>query len=200
MAQAWPQRGFLAPVQPDLDASLPYPYAINYGRTIMYRHVPSRAEIRQYEPWRFRAPESDASIDAATTVRDAGPRDAARPRLDELEGDPASPVIRRMLTGMYVALDRSVRDAARGERYWLTQSGGLVASERLSELRDAPTFQGVELDATPSANDGFSDIGREQWALAEYFRRFHPRASADAGVSYPSADTPAAMDLRIRRR
>ena len=141
-------REYRLPAPPDLDAAMPYRYAISYGRSNMYRHVPTASELRQYEPWRFRAPESDASIDAATTVRDAGPRDAARPRLDELEGDPASPVIRRMLTGMYVALDRSVRDAARGERYWLTQSGGLVASERLSELRDAPTFQGFELDAT----------------------------------------------------
>jgi len=64
---------------------------------------------------------------------------------------------------------------------------------------NAAFYNRVELDATPTLNDGFIDVGREQWALAEYFRRFHPRASADAGAPYATADTPAAMDTRIRR-
>jgi 2',3'-cyclic-nucleotide 2'-phosphodiesterase (5'-nucleotidase family) len=60
-------------------------------------------------------------------------------------------------------------------------------------------YNRVELDATPAVNEGFGDVGREQWALAEYFRRFHPRASADAGAPFSMADTPASMDTRIRR-
>lgn len=67
--------------------------------------------------------------------------------------------------------------------------------------RDNATFYNrVELDATPAVNEGFGDVGREQWALAEYFRRFHPRASADGGAPFSTADTPASMDTRIRRR
>ncbi len=157
-----PARDFRTPTQPNFDASMPYRYAISYGRSNMYRRIPTTEDLRLYEPWRFRVAESDASAasaapsdDAAVAVaappppvRDAGPRDAARPRLDELEGDPSSALIRRMVTGMYVALDRSVRNTARGDRYWLTQSGGLVIDSRLSEVRDAPTYQGVELDAT----------------------------------------------------
>jgi 2',3'-cyclic-nucleotide 2'-phosphodiesterase (5'-nucleotidase family) len=64
---------------------------------------------------------------------------------------------------------------------------------------NAAFYNRVELDATPAVNDGFSDVGREQWALAEYFRRFHPRAAADAGAPFSMPDTPAAMDSRIRR-
>jgi lipoprotein-anchoring transpeptidase ErfK/SrfK len=147
-----PVRDFRGSTPPDLDASMPFRYAISYGRSNMYRRIPTAEDLRLYEPWRFRVAEADASTDDASAapvvVRDAGPRDAARPRLDELEGDPTSPLIRRMVTGMYVALDRSVRNAARGERYWLTQSGGLVIDSRLSVVRDAPTYQGVELDAT----------------------------------------------------
>ncbi|MFO0604729.1 MAG: L,D-transpeptidase [Polyangiales bacterium] len=143
-----PARDFRTPTQPDFDASMPYSYAVSYGRSNMYRRIPTSADLRLYEPWRFRA---DASLDggadeAAVAIVDAGRPD--RPTLGELEGDPTSPVIRRMLTGMYVALDRAVRDSASGSRYLLTQSGGLVRDDRLSTLRTAPTFEGTALDAT----------------------------------------------------
>jgi len=148
-AALYPAREFRTPTQPDFDASMPYRYAVSYGRSNMYRRIPTTADIRLYEPWRTRA---DASLDApaddvaTVTLVDAGRPD--RPTLGELEGDPTSPVIRRMLTGMYVALDRAVRESGGGGRYLLTQSGGLVRDDRLSLLRDAPTFQGAELDAT----------------------------------------------------
>jgi hypothetical protein len=149
-AALYPAREFRTPTQPDFDASMPYRYAVSYGRANMYRRIPTAADIRLYEPWRVR---SDASLDGAAddvaatvALVDAGRPD--RPTLGELEGDPTSPVIRRMLTGMYVALDRAVRDSGSGARYMITQSGGLVRDDRLSQLRDAPTFQGVELDAT----------------------------------------------------
>lgn len=151
MAQAWPIRDFLAPTQPDFDASLPYPYAINYGRTVMYRHIPSRAEVRQYEP---RAESgADAAVAVASEEADAGARRARREvrdagviRLSDLRGERGSPVVRRLLSGMYVSLDRRVRDRETGERYWHTQTGGYVRDGRLSILRNIPTFQGVALD------------------------------------------------------
>jgi len=148
-AALYPARELRAPTQPDFDASMPYRYAVSYGRSNMYRRVPTAADIRLYEPWRARADASlDAPADDVATVAlvDAGRPD--RPTLGELEGDPTSPVIRRMLTGIYVALDRAVRESGGGARYLLTQSGGLVRDDRLSLLRDAPTFRGVELDAT----------------------------------------------------
>ncbi len=162
-AALMPVRDVRFPAQPDLDASMPYRYAISYGRSNMYRHIPSDAELRLYEPWRFRTATADAGDGdaAAPVVRDAGPRDAARPTLGELEGDPSSPVIRRMLTGMYVALDRTVRDGARGDRYWITQSGGLIVDGRLGELRDPPSFRGVEL------GDGAASLPMA-WMVSEF--------------------------------
>ena len=190
MAQAWPQRGFLAPVQPDLDASLPYPYAINYGRTIMYRHVPSRAEIRQYEPWRFERPSADAAVAAAPAETDAGrrarrePEDAGVIRLSDLRGERGGPVVRRMLSGMYVSLDRRVTDRETGERYWHTQTGGYVRDGRLSVLREVSTFQGVDLTdgahqlpvAWMVSENGFSYRLTPNRRGASYHRRM-PRLS-----------------------
>ncbi len=115
---------------PDLDAPLPFRYATVVGRTNLYRRVPTEADLRRYEPWRFGAVAPNAP----------------RPRLDELVGDATGPLIRRALSGMYVALDRVVRDTSRGERYWRTQSGGLVLDTHLGEVRHASAFEGVTVD------------------------------------------------------
>jgi hypothetical protein len=191
MAQAWPQRDFLAPTQPDFDASLPYPYAINYGRTVMYRHVPSRSELRQYEPWRYETASADASAPTPPAEADAGgrrtrreARDAGVVRLSDLRGERGGPVVRRLLSGMYVSLDRRVRDRETGERYWHTQTGGYVRDGRLSMLRDIPTFRGTELDgearhlpvAWMVSEEGFSYRLAPNRRSASYHRRL-PRLS-----------------------
>jgi lipoprotein-anchoring transpeptidase ErfK/SrfK len=200
-----------------LDASMPYRYAISYGRSNMYRRFPTVADLRQFEPWRFRvAADSDAatlSVDAVVAA--PTPRDAGHLRLEELEGDPTTPVIRRMLSGMYVAIDRSVRNAARGDRYWLTQSGGLVRDDRMSLIDEPPTFQGTPLDqghALPMA-----------WMVSEFGARYvvspqgrvtrtsrAPRLTmiqlADAApinfagrVFYPTIDGGAVLATNVRR-
>ena len=156
-AEPFPTRS-RAPAQPDLDAAMPYRYAISYGKAMMYRRLPTMDDLRQFEPWRFARPtadgggDMDASVTASVEDRPAPTvtavvRDAGRPRLEDLEGENGGPVIRRMLTGMYVALDRTIRDSETGERYWHTQSGGFIRDGRLSVVDDAPTFQGVTLDA-----------------------------------------------------
>ena len=189
-ASPHPTRDYHAPAQPSLDASLPYDYAINYGRTIMYRRPPSMDDLRVYEPWRFPRPDAGVTPEAGTAVvaasPDAGagrrarqePVDAGQIRLSDLAGERGGPVIRRLLTGMYVALDRTVRDTRVGESYWRTQSGGFVRTGRLSRLRSWPSFQGVELDATnplPRAwmvsNTGFSYRVAPSGRSVSYHRR-----------------------------
>jgi hypothetical protein len=59
----------LGPKQPDLDGTLPYRYARNaHNGTPLYRSVPSRAQIEEYEPWRFekKIPEKSAATVAST--------------------------------------------------------------------------------------------------------------------------------------
>jgi lipoprotein-anchoring transpeptidase ErfK/SrfK len=133
-------------------------------------------ELRVHEPWRFRhEEEQDAAVEPAeatgdpptpaattSTRRDRSATTAAsaagtsenpeatpsgEPRLRDLRGERGGPVIRRLLTGMYVALDRTVRNREDGDRYWRTQSGGFVRTGLLSIVHDIPTFQGVQLDA-----------------------------------------------------
>jgi lipoprotein-anchoring transpeptidase ErfK/SrfK len=162
-----PARGYRAPTQPDLAAPMPYPYAINYGRSVMYRRLPTLANLHEFEPWRFSrlVPDagspalSDADTHAApqgvsgdgdddrpaprvAEVRDAG----GPPTLGDLAGERGGPVVRRLLSGMYVALDRTVRNSATDEIYWRTQSGGFVRSGRLSQVRNWSRFQGQVLD------------------------------------------------------
>lgn len=156
----YPARGFRPPLQPAMDASMPYPVAINYGRTVMYRRPPTMEDLHEHEPWRFQhatpaddasaaSPEesSDASAAPRRTQRDTGPRDVPQVRLSDLAGEHRGPMIRRLLTGMYVALDRQVHDSEVGESYWRTQSGGFIRTGRLSVVHGAPTFHGMVIDA-----------------------------------------------------
>lgn len=224
LAQAWPQRHFFSQTQPDLDASLPYTYAINYGRSMMYRHLPSRAEIRQHEPWRFERSSADAAVTSAAQPPDAGsararrePEDAGVIRLSDLRGERGGPVIRRLLSGMYVSLDRRVLDRETGERYWHTQTGGYVRDGRLSMLRNVSTFRGVELGggahhlpvAWMVSEQGFSYRLSATRRGASYHRRM-PRLSfvqlldeapvqIGAQTYYPAADQLAMNSRNVRR-
>jgi len=171
-----PYRGYRAPTQPDLDAGMPYPYGINYGQSIMYRRLPTLADLRVYEPWRFSRSTPDAGSVSAAEGLDAGtpptspsgteadPSDtadnrAARrvaevrdaggpPRLGDLAGERGGPVVRRLLSGMYVALDRTIRSSGTDEVYWRTQSGGFVRNGRLAPVRNWSRFEGQVLDET----------------------------------------------------
>jgi len=213
LAIPWPARGFRRPVQPALDAGMPYQYASVNGTPNLYRAPPSMEELRVYEPWRF--PDADTSVSAATESADpsppsdpaaptspeqspsitaaatppapapaaltgpapvapttperapnaatptaasapavaAAPTPAAaetpsgEPTLRDLRGDRSGPVIRRLIRGMHLSLDRTVVSQANGDRYWRTQSGGFVRTGPLSMDEHIPTFRGVELDA-----------------------------------------------------
>lgn len=223
LAEPWPQRHFVSQAQPDLDASLPYQYAINYGRTIMYRRLPSRAEVREHEPWRFERRDPDAGAVAASEA-DAGgrrarrePEDAAVIRLSDLRGERGGPVVRRLLSGMYISLDRRVLDRETGERYWHTQTGAYVRDSRLSMLRNVSTFQGVELTdgghhlpvAWMVSEQGFSYRLSATRRGASYHRRMprlayaplldEPPVQIGTQTYYPMADGLAMNSRNVRR-
>jgi lipoprotein-anchoring transpeptidase ErfK/SrfK len=60
---------------------------------------------------------------------------------------------RRLVKGFIVSLDRDMRTRAR--RYWRTLSNGFIPYASQVEVRGS-TFQGVELTATPAADDAGS--------------------------------------------
>lgn len=147
--------------QPDFGAAMPFLYGITTRPAAMYRWAPSTDDERTVEPERFierprtpaPTPDADASVEGSDAAAVAAPSgDAGVPadadsgvRIEELEGAPDSPLLRRMLSRMYVSLDREVR-AGSGGSYWHTQSGGYVRTGAVSTLRTGATFQGVRLE------------------------------------------------------
>jgi len=246
VSQGYPLRGYRSPTRADLDAAMPYPYAINYGRTILYRRLPTTDDLRMFEPWRFPAPDAGVTDPAATAeaTPSAAPsepatpapaptepaptqaaarvrppreeRDAGQVRLSDLAGERRGPMIRRLLTGMYVALDRTIHSSATGESYWRTQSGGFARTGRLSVLRSWPTFRGVELDATTTlpyawmvSENGFLYTVGANGRSVSYHRRV-PRLTAVAlaavdplvlgtNTYYPTPDGHAVNARSVRR-
>jgi hypothetical protein len=66
-------------------------------------------------------------------------------RIEDLEGVAGTPLLRRILRGMYVSLNRPARSPG-GTNFWHTQSGGYIRSSALSTLRGDGYFQGVAMD------------------------------------------------------
>lgn len=149
-------------VQADLSAAMPFLYGITTRAAAMYRWAPSTDDERVVEPERFverprstPSPAGDASTgEGDATASPAPSSDAGAPadadagvRIEELAGAPDSPLLRRMLSRMYVSLDHEVR-AGSGATYWHTQSGGFVRTGAISTLRTGATFQGTRLEAS----------------------------------------------------
>jgi 2',3'-cyclic-nucleotide 2'-phosphodiesterase (5'-nucleotidase family) len=76
---------------------------------------------------------------------------------------------------------------------FLADGGDLYPFPRFA-TENAAFYNRVVLDTT-AGNQGFSDVGREQYALAQYLLARFPRT----GTGYALADTPRASDLRIVR-
>jgi hypothetical protein len=79
--------------------------------------------------------------------------DDAGVRIEDLAGQAGTPLLRRMLSGMYISVARDVKNG--NQRFWQTQSGGYVEQNAVSRLRDAPTFQGVVIDDHHTLPMGF---------------------------------------------
>lgn len=138
----------LRPVQPDMDAGMPYRYAIVYGRTAVFRAIPTHDEIRDNRGWRFDFERRDAGGASEPPRRRRSGEDddddrPRRPQLGDLRGERGSIVVRRLMTGMYVALDRLIRDRESDGVYWRTQSGGIVPAGPLSIWGRWSDFQGT---------------------------------------------------------
>jgi hypothetical protein len=65
--------------------------------------------------------------------------------LRSLEGDPASALMRRLVSGFIVSLDRDFRAGQYGRRYWRTISNGFVPYGGMGLVR-APEFRGARVD------------------------------------------------------
>ena len=143
------------PTPPDVDAAMPFTYARNTRPAAVYRWLPSEDEERAVEPERF-APRSapgdvDGGVsDAGAALASAGdaaraPAPDAQVRIEDLEGVAGTPLLRRILRGMYVSLNRESRSPG-GTTFWHTQSGGYIRGSALSTLRSDGFFQGVAID------------------------------------------------------
>ncbi len=93
---------------PDLEAVLPYRYARNvHNGTPLYRSVPSREQVRKYEPWRFKdeakpkKPTGDAKTDAQQdkTASSEEAVKTAREREEEARRRAALAAARRAMLG-----------------------------------------------------------------------------------------------------
>ncbi len=150
----------LRPTQPDLDAGMPYRYAIVYGRTAVFRAIPTHEEVRDNRGWRLEferrdggsGSSSSSSSESSSRRRRSGDDDdddrPRRPQLGDLRGERGSIVVRRLLTGMYVALDRVIRDRESDGVYWRTQSGGIVPAGPLSIWGRWSDFRGAVMTGT----------------------------------------------------
>jgi hypothetical protein len=159
LAAPWTDdRHELRPTQPDLDAGMPYRYAIVYGRTAVFRAIPTHDEMRDNRGWRLEferrdgGASSSSSSESSSRRRRSGDDDdddrPRRPQLGDLRGERGSIVVRRLLTGMYVALDRLIRDRESDAVYWRTQSGGIVPAGPLSIWGRWSDFRGAVMGGT----------------------------------------------------
>lgn len=142
----------LRPTQPDLDAGMPYRYAIVYGRTAVFRAIPTHDEIRDNRGWRFDFERRDGGAGEQPRRRRSGEDEdderPRRPQLGDLRGERGSIVVRRLMTGMYVALDRVIRDRESDGVYWRIQSGGIVPAGPLSIWGRYSDYRGTVMNGT----------------------------------------------------
>jgi lipoprotein-anchoring transpeptidase ErfK/SrfK len=154
LAAPWTdERHELRPTQPDLDAGMPYRYAIVYGRTAVFRAIPTHDEMRDNRGWRLEFERRDGGASSSSSSESSSRRRRSsddddddrprRPQLGDLRGERGSIVVRRLLTGMYVALDRLIRDRESDAVYWRTQSGGIVPAGPLSIWGRWSDFRGA---------------------------------------------------------
>ena len=96
------------------------------------------------------ATASQAAERVAPTEGSSGEGDEAAEEedvvtLDSLRGDPDSALLRRLVRGFIVSLDRDFRAGHYNRRYWRTINNGFVPYASMGNVT-APEFQGVRLD------------------------------------------------------
>jgi hypothetical protein len=173
----------LAP-HPPKDEPLPYQYGYNVTNgTPLYRRVLSVEDRKKYEPWLAPPPPAqvlaagEESDDTESDPLDAGVAppgrenegpDAALPwfmrtydggkpkvTLDDLHG--RGVLVRRMVRGFYLALDRDFKAAH--AHWWRTTAGFAVPFDRVVLQPKITEFHGIWLHAAKDAKDAAADAG-----------------------------------------
>lgn len=135
-------RARLSASPPDLSLVLPYPYARNaHNGTPLYNSVPTADQIATYEP--RREPDAPESVDDGSRPWWQRERVAlSEVRLAELGAESDGLLVRRLVKGFYVAVDREFEWES---RTWYKTTKGMVApKERFVAIEGSP-FHGVEL-------------------------------------------------------
>jgi len=162
----------LGTTPPNLDDILPYRYAWNTTMgTPLYKSVPSREAMLEYEP--YLKPKPRASVDSEIETvpvsdvdpypppalvdagaepkkfwwQQAGEADAGKPeiRLSDLTEGSDRVVAKRMVKGFYVAIDKSF---PWHNRTWYRTTASLVAPADRFALNKPPTFKGLDLSGS----------------------------------------------------
>lgn len=178
--------------QPDRSAKLPYEYGfIRRDRTPMYRRPPDDAQAARFEGGATVDAEDtdvgDGGLDAEPA--DAGEVDAPEPTtLDSLAAaeDESDVLVRWLMRGFYVSLDRTFDVGRPRRRYWRTQQNGFVPFRSVMKVSGSD-FRGVILDddertlpvgfVTSGRTPRFieKDDGRilRDWRKPGYHHKFH---------------------------
>ncbi|HKO94696.1 MAG TPA: L,D-transpeptidase, partial [Polyangiaceae bacterium] len=151
-------RARLSASPPDLSLVLPYPYARNaHNGTPLYSSVPTADQIAAYEPRREpQAPEVPDDASRPWWQRDGVA--LSEVRLAELATDSDGLLVRRLVKGFYVAVDREFEWES---RTWYKTTKGMVApKERFVAVEGSP-FHGVELSEELTLPVGWAYGSRE---------------------------------------
>ncbi|MCA9580773.1 MAG: L,D-transpeptidase [Myxococcales bacterium] len=118
--------------QADLSAKLPYPFGYAKANRIpVFRRLPSA------EDWEELRVGRDNPVD-----QDGGAEDAGTPTLESLAGDGEGALLRYLMKGFYVSLDRELE--GEGRSYWRTQHNEYIPAESLG-LVGGSDFAGFEI-------------------------------------------------------
>lgn len=159
---------------PDLADAMPYRYGYSVtDDTPVYRRVLSLLDRQKFEPELVRPPPSAVDANAPGSPNDEkddpsddnaperpgtkskhGAREAGAVKLGDLKG--RGVLVRRMMKGFYVALDRAFNAAH--ARWWRTAEGFAIPYERIALQAWSPGFHGSWVKAADPADGDAGDV------------------------------------------
>lgn len=166
-------------VQADRSSPMPYSYGRTRREVPMYRRLPTDADATEFEGFRVpgTTPPADAQVSTTTEGSEGAapdalpspspaeppePADPAEPAdpitLASLRGDRNSALMRRLVRGFIVSLDREFRAGRYNRRYWRTISNGFVPYGGVGTV-SWPNFRGTAIDEVAGLPVGYM-LGR----------------------------------------
>ncbi len=181
------------PRQPNIDEILPYPYARNAKNgTPLYRSMPSREQMYEYEPYLPGAKEAaeqatkevvpvDTTSMASSLGAGGAPPEPEKRwwekdsedvklhevTLDQLTAEADGILAKRLVKGFYVAIDSTFK--WKGRTWYKTTKGLVAPSERFWQT-EGSDFKGVELGVAPGGAPGNAAEGSDQAKDAQVFK------------------------------